>query len=82
MLVGEVDQPDIHTIAARLVQGLPNATSATIPAAAHLPSLERPEPFDRLVTGFLGAQRTGLSERAIAIISGSVRSSSRVFCTQ
>jgi 3-oxoadipate enol-lactonase len=53
VLVGEVDQPDIHAIAARLGEGLPNATSATIPAAAHLPSLERPEPFDRLVTEFL-----------------------------
>jgi pimeloyl-ACP methyl ester carboxylesterase len=55
VLVGEVDQPDIHTIAARLVQGLPHAAFATIPAAAHLPSLERPEPFDRIVTGFLSA---------------------------
>jgi 3-oxoadipate enol-lactonase len=54
VLVGEVDQPDIHAIAARLGAGLPNATSATIPATAHLPSLERPEPFDRLVTEFLG----------------------------
>ena len=55
VLVGEVDQPDIHAIAARLVQDLPSASSATIPGAAHLPSLERPEPFDRLVTGFLSA---------------------------
>ena len=55
VLVGEVDQPDIHTIAARLVHGLPDAAFATIPATAHLPSLERPEAFDRLVTGFLSA---------------------------
>jgi 3-oxoadipate enol-lactonase len=54
VLVGEVDQPDIHAIAARLVEHLPNSTLATIPAAAHLPSLERPEPFGRLVTEFLG----------------------------
>jgi pimeloyl-ACP methyl ester carboxylesterase len=54
VLVGEVDQPDIHAIAARLREGLPNVTAATIAGAAHLPSLERPEPFDRLVTGFLG----------------------------
>jgi 3-oxoadipate enol-lactonase len=55
VLVGEVDQPDIHTIAARLVEHLPSSTFATIPAAAHLPSLERPEPFDRLVAEFLSA---------------------------
>jgi pimeloyl-ACP methyl ester carboxylesterase len=53
VLVGEVDQPDIHTIAARLREGLPHVSSATIPAAAHLPSLEHPEAFDRLVTEFL-----------------------------
>jgi pimeloyl-ACP methyl ester carboxylesterase len=31
----------------------PGARAATIPDAAHLPSMERPELFDRLVTGFL-----------------------------
>ncbi|HEY2788860.1 MAG TPA: alpha/beta hydrolase [Gaiellales bacterium] len=55
VLVGEVDQPDIHAIAARLVAGIPDAAFATIRAAAHLPSLERPEPFDRLVAAFLSA---------------------------
>jgi pimeloyl-ACP methyl ester carboxylesterase len=53
VLVGEADQPDIHAIAERLAAGLPAARTATIPDAAHLPSMERPELFDRLVTGFL-----------------------------
>jgi 3-oxoadipate enol-lactonase len=53
VLVGEADQPDIHAIAERLAAGLPDARTGTIPDAAHLPSMERPELFDRLVTGFL-----------------------------
>lgn len=53
VVVGEADQPDIHAIAERLKAGLPRASAATIPDAAHLPSMERPELFDRLVTEFL-----------------------------
>jgi pimeloyl-ACP methyl ester carboxylesterase len=55
VLVGEADQPDIHAIAERLATGLPQARTATIPDAAHLPGMERPELFDELVTGFLSA---------------------------
>jgi 3-oxoadipate enol-lactonase len=55
VLVGEADQPDIHAIAERLATGLPRARTATIPDAAHLPSMERPELFDELVTGFLSS---------------------------
>jgi 3-oxoadipate enol-lactonase len=53
VLVGEADQPDIHAIADRLTAGLARSAAATIPDAAHLPSMERPELFDRLVTDFL-----------------------------
>jgi pimeloyl-ACP methyl ester carboxylesterase len=53
VLVGEADQPDIHAIAGRLAAGLADARTATIPDAAHLPSMERPELFDRLLSGFL-----------------------------
>ena len=44
---------DIHAIADRLAREIPGAERATIPDAAHLPSLERPDEFDRLVLGFL-----------------------------
>lgn len=53
VLVGEADQPDIHAIAGRLMGGLAHPTAATIPGAAHLPSMERPALFDGLVTDFL-----------------------------
>jgi 3-oxoadipate enol-lactonase len=53
VVVGEVDQPDIHGIAERLHAEIPNARKAVIRAAAHIPNLERPEEFEQLVTGFL-----------------------------
>jgi 3-oxoadipate enol-lactonase len=52
VLTGDEDVSDIHRIADRLAAGIPGAERATISEAAHLPSLERPEEFDRIVLGF------------------------------
>ena len=51
--VGELDRPEMHAIADRLEAGIPDTTRTTIAGAAHVPNLERPEEFDRLVLGFL-----------------------------
>jgi pimeloyl-ACP methyl ester carboxylesterase len=53
VVTGDEDVADIHRIADRLAAGIPGAERATIADAAHLPSLERPEEFDRIVLGFL-----------------------------
>jgi pimeloyl-ACP methyl ester carboxylesterase len=53
VLTGDEDVSDIHRIAERLAREIPGATRATISGAAHLPNLERPEEFDRIVLGFL-----------------------------
>jgi 3-oxoadipate enol-lactonase len=53
VLTGDEDVADIHRIADRLAAEIPGAERATIADAAHLPSLERPEEFDRIVLGFL-----------------------------
>jgi len=53
VVMGDEDVEDIKHIAERLAEEIPGATRATIPAAAHLPNLERPEEFDRIVLGFL-----------------------------
>ena len=53
VLVGEEDQPDMQTIAERLAREIPEARFATIPATAHVPSMERPREFDGLVLPFL-----------------------------
>jgi 3-oxoadipate enol-lactonase len=53
VLVGDEDVDDIHTIAARLADGIPDARRATLAGAAHVPNLERPAEFDAIVLGFL-----------------------------
>jgi 3-oxoadipate enol-lactonase len=52
--VGELDKPDLHAIAERLVRGIDGAQAARIEGAGHLPSLERPDVTARLVRDFLG----------------------------
>lgn len=53
VLVGELDVADMHTVADRLEQEIPDARRATIEGVAHVPSMERPREFDKLVLGFL-----------------------------
>ena len=53
VLTGDDDVTDIHRIADRLAAGIPGAERATIAGAAHLPSLDRSEEFDRIVLDFL-----------------------------
>jgi pimeloyl-ACP methyl ester carboxylesterase len=53
VLAGDEDVGDIQSIADRLADGIPGAERATIAGAAHLPNLERPDEFDRIVLDFL-----------------------------
>jgi pimeloyl-ACP methyl ester carboxylesterase len=53
VIVGELDRPEMLEIADRLVAEIPNARLETIPDTAHVPSMERPQDFDRLVLDFL-----------------------------
>jgi 3-oxoadipate enol-lactonase len=53
VVTGDEDVSDIQAIAEKLTGEIPGAERATIPDAAHLPNLERPEEFDRIVLGFL-----------------------------
>jgi 3-oxoadipate enol-lactonase len=53
VLVGADDQPDILAVADLLVRTLPNVGFESIPNAAHVPNMEQPEQFDRLVGAFL-----------------------------
>jgi 3-oxoadipate enol-lactonase len=59
VLVGELDVPDMHAIADRLDREIPDTRRATISGAAHVPSMERPAEFDRLVLGFLDDLEAG-----------------------
>jgi 3-oxoadipate enol-lactonase len=51
--VGAEDVPDILAIADKLANGIPGASRATIENTAHVPNLERPDEFERLVLGFV-----------------------------
>jgi 3-oxoadipate enol-lactonase len=55
VVTGDEDVRDIHEIADKLVAEIPGAERATIAGAGHLPSLERPDEFDRVVLAFLSA---------------------------
>jgi pimeloyl-ACP methyl ester carboxylesterase len=53
VVVGTEDVPDMLEIAALLESSIPGARTIVIEGAGHLPSLERPEPFDHAVLPFL-----------------------------
>lgn len=53
VLVGEHDVPDMLESAERLARDIPGARKIVLPDTAHLPSLEQPETFNRLVLEFL-----------------------------
>jgi pimeloyl-ACP methyl ester carboxylesterase len=53
VLVGELDQRDFRRIARLLADEIPGAQLHELPGVAHLPPLERPEAFARVLLGFL-----------------------------
>jgi 3-oxoadipate enol-lactonase len=53
VVTGDEDVDDIRVMGDRLARDIPGAERATIAEAAHLPNLEQPDEFDRLVLGFL-----------------------------
>jgi len=53
VVVGEQDLPDFQLIAQVLAANLPHARLAVVPDCGHVPPLERPEEFNRLLVSFL-----------------------------
>jgi 3-oxoadipate enol-lactonase len=54
VLVGEEDVDDMRAIAAHIAGSVGGARLATVPGAAHLPSLEKPVEVNALLLAFLG----------------------------
>jgi pimeloyl-ACP methyl ester carboxylesterase len=52
---GELDPSDTHAAAAALEAGIPGARRVTMKGVAHLPNLERPDDFRRIVRDFLAS---------------------------
>jgi 3-oxoadipate enol-lactonase len=53
VVVGNHDRPDIQAMAVALAAGIPGAERVVLDGAAHLPSMERPGEFNRVVLEFL-----------------------------
>lgn len=54
IIVGDEDVPDILSIADRLAAGIPRAQKIIMTGTAHLPNMEQPALFNRIVREFLG----------------------------
>ena len=53
LILGESDIPDVHAHCGAIQAGVPGAKRIVVPGAGHLPFLERPDEFNRLVLDFL-----------------------------
>jgi pimeloyl-ACP methyl ester carboxylesterase len=53
ILVGDSDQPRTLAAADLLASGLPNAQKVVMAGVAHLPNMERPEEFNRILLDYL-----------------------------
>lgn len=53
VLIGDEDRPRPLAAADLLAENIPNAQKATMTGTAHLPNMERPQEFNRLVLNFL-----------------------------
>ena len=56
IILGEYDQQDIFNISWLVRSTVPQAELLTIDDAAHLPNMEKPDEFNRIVLDFLEAQ--------------------------
>ena len=57
VVIGDNDAEDLIKLADRFAAEIPNATLVTIANAAHLPSLEHPDEFNRILSRFLAGVR-------------------------
>jgi pimeloyl-ACP methyl ester carboxylesterase len=53
LIEGDEDLQGMHDIAKQLEQGIPNLKRVDMPGTAHLPPMEKPQEFNRLVLDFL-----------------------------
>jgi pimeloyl-ACP methyl ester carboxylesterase len=53
IILGELDDPDIHQAAKIMADEVPVTRINSIPDTAHLPNMERPSQFNQLVNEFI-----------------------------
>jgi pimeloyl-ACP methyl ester carboxylesterase len=59
VIVGDLDVDHVHERARELQNGIAGARSAVMHGVAHVPNMEHPEEFNRLVLDFLGEHEAG-----------------------
>ena len=57
LIVGDEDQPSVFAAADLLERELPNVRKVVMHGTAHVPNMERPEEFNRIVLDFLNDHR-------------------------
>jgi 3-oxoadipate enol-lactonase len=55
LLVGDADIPDVHAHAGAIEAGVPRSRRIVLNNAGHLPYLELPDEFSKIVIGFIQA---------------------------
>jgi pimeloyl-ACP methyl ester carboxylesterase len=65
VVIGEHDQPVMHTIADLLSTQIPGARKVVLPGTAHYPPLEQSGPFNALVLHFLGRGQNHLQHKEV-----------------
>lgn len=63
VVVGDLDTPQTLEAAGALARGVPGARLEVVRGAAHLPNMERPEEFNRIVLEFLSGPGGGTEDR-------------------
>lgn len=58
VIYGDQDVSDIHTIAHKLAADIPGAKLVVMHNTAHVPNMERPEEFNRIVLDFLASSQS------------------------
>ncbi|MBZ0276227.1 MAG: alpha/beta hydrolase [Anaerolineae bacterium] len=56
VVIGDLDDPDIVMAGEVMARQIPNAEKWVVSGTAHLPNMEQPEAFNRLILGFLQKQ--------------------------
>ena len=54
VMMGDEDMPDISAVAGLLAVGIPHARKVVMHDTAHVPNMERPDEFNRILLEFLG----------------------------
>jgi pimeloyl-ACP methyl ester carboxylesterase len=59
VVVGSIDNAVIHSGADHLIAGIPGAQKAVLEGAGHVPNIEQPDEFNRVVLDFLSQVKRG-----------------------